>query len=91
MPSLGCLYLVGNPLSDKCKSYRKKLIVILDNLKFLDKSPVKVEERRFARAWLGGGKEAEFLERLKASEEKQEVIFDLIKETEDKLNERLLK
>jgi dynein assembly factor 1, axonemal len=51
LPSLHCLYLKGNPVVSKIKSYRKTVIAALPNLTYLDDRPVFEVEQRCALAW----------------------------------------
>ena len=52
------LSLAGNPVSNEISHFRKKLIVALKSLKYLDR-PVFDQERAMAEAWSVGGREAE--------------------------------
>jgi len=59
LPDLSALYLQGNPCVKERKHYRKTLIANLTRLSYLDERPVEPYERRFAKAFVSGGKEAE--------------------------------
>ena len=52
MPNLSCLYLQGNPVVNKVRNYRKRLIAMLPNLKYLDDRPVFENDRRCAEAFV---------------------------------------
>ena len=54
MPNLSCLYLQGNPVVNKVRNYRKRLIAMLPNLKYLDDRPVFENDRRCAEAFVQG-------------------------------------
>jgi dynein assembly factor 1 len=71
MPELGVIYLQLNPIVNKTKNYRKRLISGLPLLKYLDDRPIFPEERRCVMAWVEGGLEAEQDERHKIIEEKE--------------------
>ena len=71
MPKLSCLYLQGNPVVNKIRNYRKKLIAMIPNLKYLDDRPVFENDRRCAEAFVSGGVEAERAERMKIREEEE--------------------
>ena len=72
IPSLAVLYLQNNPICKKIPNYRKRLISLIPNLKYLDDRPVFEEDRRYAEAWAIGGIEGEREERRKIKEEKEE-------------------
>ena len=48
MENLKVLYLHGNEICMKIKSYRKTLIGLCPKLKYLDDRPVFPEDRRYA-------------------------------------------
>ena len=86
MPNLSCLYLQGNPVVNKIRNYRKNLIAMLPNLKYLDDRPVFENDRRCAEAFVAGGVEAERAERLKIrqeEEEKQRRNFEYMKKVRE--------
>lgn len=66
---LKCLYLKDNPIVRNLSYFRKKMIVNLE-ISYLDDQPVWEEDRRLARAWFSGGREAEQAEREKIRFEK---------------------
>lgn len=72
MPNLHCLYLKGNPVVNKIKSYRKTLISSIPTLTYLDDRPVFDTERRCAEAWAAGGLDAERDARQKCRDEELE-------------------
>jgi dynein assembly factor 1, axonemal len=51
IPDLRCLYLKGNPVVSKIKSYRKTIIAQIPTLTYLDDRPVFPVERKCAEAW----------------------------------------
>ena len=55
---IAALNMVGNPVVSEISHFRKRLIVALRGLKFLDR-PVFDKERATAEAWATGGREAE--------------------------------
>ena len=60
----------GNPVCREMKNYRRRIILMFPELTYLDDSPINEEDRRLAKAWQEGGKEAEAAERAKIKEEK---------------------
>lgn len=70
MSNLSVLYLTGNPVVQKIKSYRKTLISSLPKLHYLDDRPVTDEERLACEAWSHGGVEAEREERQRQRDER---------------------
>lgn len=95
MPNLRCLSLKGNPIVNKIKLIRKKMVSNLKSLTYLDDRPVTSEERRAAEAWLVGGEENEQREKqliaterenkqrdylLKVSETRNSLRFKKVKE-----------
>lgn len=72
MPSLGVLYLHGNPVCRKIDNYRKKIISSIPTLRYLDDRPVFEEDRRRAEAWARGGMEEERAEMRKIKQEKED-------------------
>ena len=65
MPHILGLLLKGNPCVRKMQSYRRGLLLVIDNLAYLDDRPVLEVERLSITAFKQGGKEAE----LKARED----------------------
>eukprot|EP00817_Percolomonadidae_sp_ATCC50343_P007034 CAMPEP_0117433346 /NCGR_PEP_ID=MMETSP0758-20121206/12720_1 /TAXON_ID=63605 /ORGANISM="Percolomonas cosmopolitus, Strain AE-1 (ATCC 50343)" /LENGTH=340 /DNA_ID=CAMNT_0005223943 /DNA_START=16 /DNA_END=1035 /DNA_ORIENTATION=- len=72
LPSLKVLYLKGNPVVNKIKSYRRHMIFNLPQLTFLDDKPVSDDERRCCKAWGHGGIAAEQAERRLILQEKRD-------------------
>jgi len=72
MPSLGVLYLQGNPVCRKIDYYRKTIISSIPTLKYLDDRPVFEEDRRRAEAWARGGMDEERLEMKRIKQEKED-------------------
>ena len=73
MPNLRVLYLLGNDITKKIKSYRKTVISKLPGLKYLDDRPVFDDDRRHAEAYARGGIDEEREERKKIKKEKDEA------------------
>jgi hypothetical protein len=71
LPNLAVLNLMGNPLIAKVRRYRKTLVSLLPNLRYLDDRPVFDDERRTVMAWKRGGPEAEKAEREAIRQEKE--------------------
>jgi len=91
MPQLRCLYSQGNKFCNNVSAYRKKVIVGLPNLKYLDDKPVFEEDRRRAEAYARGGIEEERAEIKKIKKEKDdkhwanhEAFMDMMKEAHEK-------
>ena len=57
LPNLRCLYLAGNPLVRAAANYRKRLVLALPELCYLDERPIFEKERQAAEAWYVGAKE----------------------------------
>jgi dynein assembly factor 1 len=71
LPEISVLYLVGNPIVNQIRSYRKTLISKLPKLAYLDDRPIFDSERLCAAAWAEGGIEAEREERRRQSAQKE--------------------
>ncbi len=71
MPNLKVLYLNGNDMVKKVRSYRKTVIADLPKLRYLDDRPVFEDDRRASEAFAKGGLEAERAERAQIKAEKQ--------------------
>ena len=67
------LRMTGNPITSEVSSFRKKVLVALKNLRYLDR-PVFDMERTTTEAWASGGREAELKmkEYLKEKQKKEE-------------------
>lgn len=63
VPNLRVLYMSGNECVRKIANYRKTLIALLKELRYIDDKPVFEDERRFAMAFHRGGYEEERKER----------------------------
>jgi dynein assembly factor 1 len=70
VPSLVTLSLAGNPMVSDVPNYRKRCIVAMKKLLYLDK-PIFEMERATSEAWMNGGKEAEALMRKQMQDEKR--------------------
>mmetsp|Transcript_23203 Transcript_23203/g.38697 ORF Transcript_23203/g.38697 Transcript_23203/m.38697 type:complete len:706 (-) Transcript_23203:150-2267(-) len=70
IPSLVALSVNGNDVT-KIPTFRKKMLTALPKLGYLDR-PVEEQERRFAQAFMDGGKDAEAAEREKWKSEREE-------------------
>lgn len=85
LPLVSVLYLHGNPILRNLKQYRRKMIVDLPSLTYLDERPVFAEERRVVEAWARGGEAEETSERTKIREEKKEHLQSCVKILTDKM------
>ncbi|KAL0479885.1 dynein assembly factor 1 [Acrasis kona] len=93
MPSLGVLYLKGNPIINNTKNYRKRMISSIPTLNYLDELPVFDKERRCVMAWARGGVDAEFEERQKIRDEEEETRKNNLRkfeEMQEKSRQRLI-
>ena len=81
MPNLRVLYLKGNPFVKKVRFYRKNVINMFPQLKYLDDRPVFYDDRSRAVAWCEGFKKGGVKE---AREAEKIEIARLRKEKEDK-------
>jgi len=72
MQNLRVIYSQGNKFQNNISHYRKKVIVALPNLKYLDDRPVFDEDRRRAEAFARGGMDAEREEMKKIKKEKED-------------------
>eukprot|EP01059_Diplonema_ambulator_P011482 TRINITY_DN21414_c0_g1_i1.p1 TRINITY_DN21414_c0_g1~~TRINITY_DN21414_c0_g1_i1.p1 ORF type:complete len:372 (+),score=102.73 TRINITY_DN21414_c0_g1_i1:147-1262(+) len=71
LPSLACLYIQGNEISNQTRYFRRKVVGSIKQLTFMDERPVFPEDRRATDAWMIGGFEAEEAERDAIREEKK--------------------
>eukprot|EP00762_Andalucia_godoyi_P004401 ANDGO_08188.mRNA.1 Leucine-rich repeat-containing protein ODA7 len=78
MENLSVLYLVGNPVVNNIRHYRKTLISRIKKLHYLDDRPVSDEERLACEAWASGGIEAERAERQRQRDAKAEKDRNVI-------------
>ena len=69
IPDLRCLYLLGNPVVNKIRFYRKTVVSSIPSLTYLDDRPVFEKERLCSEAWSRGGLEMERKERDRIREE----------------------
>lgn len=72
MPNLACLYLRNTTFARRCPQYRRRMVLSIRLLKFLDERPVTSEERRLNDAWGASGKDGENEERRKIAQEKKQ-------------------
>lgn len=72
LTNLRVLRLEGNPVVRQMANYRRRIINMFPELRFLDDAPVDDRDRRLARAWGEGGREAELEERHKIADEQQQ-------------------
>lgn len=71
LKQLRVLRLEGNPVVRQTSNYRRRLINLLPELRFLDDAPVSDRDRRLANAWSVGGRDAEMEERHKINDEQE--------------------
>lgn len=71
LQNLKVLKMDGNPFIRSISNYRRKIINILPQLRFLDDTPITENDRRLAAAWKSGGKNAEIQERYKINDENE--------------------
>ncbi|EAY03260.1 Leucine Rich Repeat family protein [Trichomonas vaginalis G3] len=70
LPKLRVLRNTGNPVTRNMDNYRRKLISMNKELRFLDDSPIELDERRLVNAWVQGGPQAEKSMREQIKQEK---------------------
>ena len=80
LPNLKVLRMEGNPFVRNMTNYRRRIINILPELRFLDDAPVTDHDRRLAAAWKVGGKEAEIQERYKINDEKESAKKEVMRD-----------
>lgn len=73
IPNLRVLRNTGNPVVKTMADYRRRLISANKELRFLDDSPVGLDERRLVNAWVSGGVEAEMNMKETIRQEKLQV------------------
>lgn len=79
LPLVSVVYMQGNGLSHRLRSYRRNMILHLPALTYLDERPVFPEERRVVQAWGRGGEVAESAERAAIREEKRAHLTQCVK------------
>lgn len=79
LPLVSVIYMQGNGLSHRLRSYRRNMILHLSALTYLDERPVFPEERRVVEAWGRGGEDAEAAERAAIREEKRAHLTQCVK------------
>ncbi|KPI88957.1 hypothetical protein ABL78_1923 [Leptomonas seymouri] len=79
LPLVSVIYMQGNGLSHRLRSYRRNMIRHLPALSYLDERPVFPEERRVVEAWGRGGEEMEAAERAAIREEKRAHLTQCVK------------
>lgn len=90
LPNLKVLRMEGNPFVRNMTNYRRRIINILPELRFLDENPVTDHDRRLAAAWKVGGKEAEIQERYKINDEKESAKKEVMRDFRRMKREALL-
>jgi hypothetical protein len=92
LPLVSVVYMQGNGLSHRLRSYRRNMILHLPALTYLDERPVFPEERRVVEAWGRGGEEMETAERAAIREEKRAHLTQCVKVlTEQRDGQRVLR
>ncbi|GFO28028.1 dynein assembly factor 1, axonemal-like [Plakobranchus ocellatus] len=76
MKNLRVLNMMGNPMNQGIKYYRKTMTVKLKNLQYLDDRPVFPKDRACAEAWYAGGLEAEKAERDRWADKERKKLMD---------------
>ncbi|KPA84578.1 hypothetical protein ABB37_01112 [Leptomonas pyrrhocoris] len=79
LPLVSVVYMQGNGLAHRLRSYRRNMILHLPALTYLDERPVFPEERRVVEAWGRGGEDAEAAERAAIREEKRAHLTQCVK------------
>lgn len=85
LPLVSVVYLQGNTITHGMKNYRRRMILELPALTYLDDRPVFTEERRVVTAWGRGGEDAEATERALIREEKKQHLNSCVKILTDKM------
>jgi dynein assembly factor 1 len=82
MPKLSVLNLMGNKVVRNVDNYRKRTIISIKTLTYLDDRPVFEQDRRFAQAWSDGGLEKEKEERELYREEQHQIHLNHMRSME---------
>lgn len=91
MPNLAVLNLMGNPVIRKIENYRRKHIIAIKSLTYLDDRPVFDNERLYTEAWAIGGLDAERAERQRqkdAEKEERELNFKALAKMQEDAKKR---
>lgn len=90
IPSLLSLNVAGNSIVSELSSFRKKVLVGLQNLSYLDQ-PVFNRERASAEAWTEGGREAELRTKKmwqKRKKDEDRASIDYFRHQNDAINSK---